>query len=353
MAANDYIHYLDNNSIFPPLFISDGSPLSATERAGIPNDVLERLLPYSKVPFPYDGSGRTINTYLPLELLRYIFLFSIKAHQMKSGHLASVCRYWGSIIASIASLWSTLRVGTWTEREQVITWLRRAYPKKVVIDTQRDRNESSNTQPFAALQDAIASTGEWNELTISSFPPEDLASSLGFPVASPLNGLKVLHIAAGCEHSTSFNHLLDLVPTEAPLSELRLHPSFASTHFLQPHRLPVLQNLTVLIVNGREIHDPFLLLPAFTQLQIFEVDHLPLPIYGPNTNLPLLHTLHKLQLRASSVQWMAGRQFPYLEECAVFIGWPSSSMGWNCHPARNSHIMVIQWPPFNISMFPR
>jgi hypothetical protein len=238
---------------------------------------------------------------------------------MKSGHLASVCRYWRSVITSIASLWSTLRVGTWTEREQVITWLQRAYPKKVVIDTQRDAQESSNTQPFAALQDAIASTREWNELTISSFPPEDLASQLGFPVASPLNGLKVLHIAAGCAHSPSFTHLLDLVPTEAPLSELRLHASFASTHFLQPHWFPVLQNLTVLIVNGREIHEPFLLLPAFTQLQIFEANHLPLPMYEPNTNLPLLHTLHKLQLRASSVQWMAGRQFPYLEECAVLL----------------------------------
>jgi hypothetical protein len=37
-----------------------------------------------------------------------------------------------------------------------------------------------NTPPFAALQDALASTGQWHELTISSFPPEDLASQLGF-----------------------------------------------------------------------------------------------------------------------------------------------------------------------------
>jgi hypothetical protein len=132
-------------------------------------------------------------------------------------------------------------------------------------------------------------------------------------------GVETLHVVAGCVRSPSFTHLLDLVPTEAPLSELRLYPSFASAYFLQPHWFPVLQNLTVLIVNGRDIHEPFELLPTFTQLQIFEADHLPLPWYEPNTNLPLLCTLQKLQLRASSVQWMAGRQFPCLEECAILL----------------------------------
>jgi hypothetical protein len=169
--------------------------------------------------------GKTINNYLPMELLREIFLYSIESNQMKSGHLASVCRYWRSVITTMPHLWSTLRVETWTETEQVTTWLQRAYPKKVVIDTQRDRQESSNTLPFSALQDALESTGQWHELTISSFPSEDAASQLGFEIASPMNVLNVLHVAAGCVHSPSFVHLLNRVPTEAPLSELRLHTS--------------------------------------------------------------------------------------------------------------------------------
>ena len=238
---------------------------------------------------------------------------------MKSGELASVCRQWRSAITSIASLWSTLRVGTWTERERVATWLQRAYPKKVVIDTQRDHESPSEGPAFAALQNALSSTSQWHELTISTFPPENSASQLGVQVANPMNVLKVLHVAAGCVDSPSFSHLLNLVPTEAPLTELRLHPSFASTHFLQPHWLPVLHNLTVLIVNGRDIHEPFELLPTFTQLQIFEADRLCLPFYEPNTNLPLLSTLQKLQLRACSIQWMAGRHFPCLEECVIFL----------------------------------
>ena len=78
-------------------------------------------------------------------------------------------------------------------------------------------------------------------------------------------------------------------------------------------------NLTVLIVNGRGIHGPFELLPAFTQLQIFGADHLPFLLYEPSTNLPLLQTIQKLHLRASSVQWMAGREFACLEDCAILL----------------------------------
>jgi len=273
----------------------------------------------------------TIKTisHLPMELMREIFLYCIESNQMKSGQLASVCRYWRSGITTISHLWSTLRVGTWTETEQVVTWLQRAYPKKVIIDPQRDTQSPSEAPMFAALQSSLTSTGQWSELTISSFPPEDLASRLDVQVASPMKVLKVLHVKAGCIHSLPFVHLLNLVPTEAPLCEMRLHSPFVSTHFLQPHWFPVLKNLTVLIVNGRDMDEPFELLPAFTQLQTFEADHLRLPFYDLNTNLPLLRTLRKLQLRACSVQWMAGRRFPCLEECAILLPCHWEQIQWH------------------------
>ena len=252
-----------------------------------------------------------------MELLREIFLYCIEGHQMKSVQLASVCRYWRSGITSIASLWSTLRVGTWTERERVATWLQRAYPKKVVIDVQ-DELIISGT-PFAALRDALESIGQWHALTISSLFNGDLDSQSHLPVACPMHVLKMLHVAAECVPAPSLVHLLNLVPTEAPLSELRLYSPFASAYFLQPHWFPVLQNLTVLIVNGKDIHAQFELLPTFTQLQILEADHLSLPLYELDTDLPLLYTLRKLRLRACSVQWMAGRQFSYLTECAILL----------------------------------
>jgi len=219
----------------------------------------------------------------------------------------------------MSHLWSTLRVGPWTGKERVTTWLQRAYPKKVVIDIQRAGQTSSDTPPFSALQDALASTDQWHELTISSFPSETLVSGLGFQSAVPMKVLRSLHVGAGCVRSPSFTLLLDLVPTEAPLSELRLHSSFASAHFLQPPWFPALQNLTVLIVNGRDVNEPFDLLPSFTRLQTFEVDHLHLPWYELDVKLPLLCTLQTLQIRAASIQWMAGRQFQCLEECAILL----------------------------------
>ena len=290
--------------------------MSATDRDRRRSAIARRA---QRRMFLVPPSSKTINTYLPMELMREIFLYCIESNRMKSGQLGFVCRYWRSVITTLPNLWSTLRVGTWTERERVFIWLQRAYPRKIVIDTQRDDRLSSNTLPLAALHDSLAHTQQWHELTISSFPPENAASLLGFRVASPMNMLRALHVEAGCMHSPSLAHLLNLVPTEGPLSEMRLYSPFVITHFLQPHWFPVLQNLTVFIVNGRGIDEPFELLPTFTRLQIFEVDHLHLPFYEPNTYLPLLCTLRKLQLRACSVQWMAGRQFPCLEECAILL----------------------------------
>ena len=264
-------------------------------------------------------NGKTINTYLPMEILREIFLYSIESNQTKFTHLVSVCRLWRSIIITMRWLWGSFRVGTWIEPGQIETWFRRGYPKKVIIDTQEDshRTGPSGTLPFSALREVLQTTRECRGLTILSFPPENVASQLGFQVASSMDGLRVLNVAGGCVRSPSFTHLLGLVPTKAPLSELRLHSSFAAAHFLQPPWFHVLQNLTVLIVNGRDVHEPFELHPTFTQLQIFEADGLHLPCYGVNTALPLLLTLRKLRLRACSVRWMAGRVFPCLEECSI------------------------------------
>ena len=100
----------------------------------------------------------------------------MESNQIKSGHLVSVCGYWSSVITAIRS---TLRVGTCTETEKVAIWLQRAYPKKVAIDAWRDRDSPTKAPAFAALQDAPATTSQWHELTISSFPSEDIASQLG------------------------------------------------------------------------------------------------------------------------------------------------------------------------------
>ena len=93
--------------------------------------IVQRRIAFNQIGFRdpnalFPPDGKNINTYLPVELLKEVFLYSIEVHQSKSGHLGSVCRYWRTVTTIIASLWSTLRVGTWTETEQVTIWLQRA-----------------------------------------------------------------------------------------------------------------------------------------------------------------------------------------------------------------------------------
>ena len=150
---------------------------------------IDRSRPHSTIPRPVKRrmpldppNGKTINTYLPMEILREIFLYSIESHQTKFTHLVSVCRLWRSIIITMRWLWCTFRVGTWIEPGQVETWFGRGYPRKVIIDTQEDshRIESSGTLPFSALREVLRTTRKWRGLTILSFPPENVASQLGF-----------------------------------------------------------------------------------------------------------------------------------------------------------------------------
>ena len=285
------------------------------------------------------------STRLPMEIFREVFLYCIEANQMKPGQLASVCRYWRSVITSIASLWSTLRVGTWTETERVATWLQRAYPKKVVLDTQRDRKIPSVGPAFAALHNALTSTSQWHELTISSFPPENFAIQLGVQSASPMSVLRVLDVSAECVNSPSFSHLLNLVPTKAPLTELRLHPSFANIPFLQPRWFSVLQNLTVLIVNGRDILSHFsffLLLPSLRYSRLIAFVSLRMsrtPIF--------LFSLLFVSCGSELVQyngWLGDSSHASRSVPSSFLasGGQLSSMGWNCHRARNWPFMVIR-----------
>ena len=206
-------------------------PRSTVARSTVTRRVGRRIL---LVP-PY---GKTINTYLPVELMKEIFLYSIELEHIQSVQLASVCRYWRSVIATMSHLWSTLTIGTWTETVQVATWVQRAYPKKVIIDTERDVQGLSNTPPFAALQDALASTDQWHELTIFSFPSENVAS-LDFQVAGPMKELKSLDVAAGCVHSLHllvcsnlFQLMLHLVSSDStPHPPARMPPNLIGLRF--------------------------------------------------------------------------------------------------------------------------
>ena len=72
-----------------------------------------------RIPPPQITICRKSIDSLPMELLRNIFLYSTELNQVKSGRLASVCRFWRSVIITISHLWSTLRVEAYTKKERV------------------------------------------------------------------------------------------------------------------------------------------------------------------------------------------------------------------------------------------
>ena len=261
---------------------------------------------------------KTINSHLPMELLRDIFLTSVEANKTKPGQLGAVCRYWRATIIGIPIFWSTLRVGIWTEREQVAIWLKRGFPLKVVIDAKRGNQRRSKTRPYAALQHILATTEKWHELTIFSFPSEYTGSELNFRVARPMKLLKALCIEAGYVPSSIVSCLLDLVPASLP--ELRLYSSADLASFLQPHWRPVLQNLTVFIVDASHTPGELDFLPGLTRIKQLHITFSNIPDYSLDVYLPLVRTLQQLELDHSTFSWMRGRTFEALKECSIF--WP-------------------------------
>lgn len=264
--------------------------------------------------------NKTINNHLPMELLRDIFLTSVEANKTKPGQLGAVCRYWRATIIGIPIVWSTLRVGIWTEREQVAIWLKRGFPLKVVIDAKRGSQRRSNTRPYAVLQDILATTDKWHELTIFSFPSEYTGSELNFRVARPMKLLRTLLIDAGYIPSRIIGCLLDLVPVSLP--ELRLYSSAKTASFLQPHPhwLPVLQNLTVFIIDASNIPGELDVLPGLTRIKQLHMRFSHIPNYSLDVYLPLVRTLQQLELDHSTFSWMRGRTFAALKECSIL--WP-------------------------------
>ena len=89
-------------------------------------------------------------------------------------------------------LWSTLRLGTWTEIENVDIWLDRSRQGllTVKIDPQKDVRMPSSDPPYAGLQHALRSMDRWKDLELASSPaPEIFGGAMNFQTAEPMGQL--------------------------------------------------------------------------------------------------------------------------------------------------------------------
>ena len=97
-----------------------------------------------------------------------------------------------------------------------------------------------------------------------------------------------------------------------------LHPD-ATTYLVQPTHFQIFLSLTTLRLICRRMQNPVDILPHLHKLETFEAHYLFLPIYSPRFDLPMTQTIHILRLKSVSVQWMADRIFPALEECSIIF----------------------------------
>jgi len=91
-------------------------------------------------------------------------------------------------------------------------------------------------------------------------------------------------------------------------------------HLAQPQFASVFRGLVTFKVDVCEMRTEVDILAQFQQLETIEAYGLRLPLYTLQTDLPIVRALKHMKIKAVSVQWMAGRTFPNMEDCT--ITWP-------------------------------
>ena len=264
-------------------------------------------------------------THLPIELLHQIFLAIIEETSGPPLALMLVCKQWHNIITSI---WSSLSLGTSTPIDAVARKLERnQWLLDIVVDTDSDHGHFTPSDgSFEAIFAAIEATSRWRSFIVKSFPAQaDLLEDcvnrhLQRSSNATMSRFTTFKIKSSCETSPLLNGLLHILGTTAgpALTTVEINSSNVIS-FLVPAYSSLFRSLKVLSLGAPRIRDPVDLLPHLHQLETFTVSHLSFPTYPHHIELPFVHTLRHLSLRAASIQWMSGQIFHALEDCALIF----------------------------------
>ena len=257
-------------------------------------------------------------TRLPIELLHQIFLAIIEEPSGSPLALMLVCKKWHAIVISI---WSSLNLGTTTPIDTVARKLERSqWLLDIVVDTDSDRGPSGGA--FEAIFAAMEVTPQWRSLVIKSFPAQaDLPEDLLWRCSNTtMNRFTTFKIKSTCETSPFLNSLLHILGTTAgpALTTVEINSPNAIS-YLTPAYSSFFHSVKDLSLNIPGMHNPVDLLPHLHQLETFTVSHLSFLTYPNHIELPFVHTLHHLSLKAASIQWMSGQTFHTLESCALIF----------------------------------
>ena len=267
---------------------------------------------------------------LPIEMLSEIFTVAIMVHGCSSLRLIRVCRSWRWVLMTMPRIWSTIKVRTWTRTDFIKFLLERT--RRVTLDIEIDTESDSGfyiadpSRPYAALAMVAKTSTRWRNLTIHSFPREmDLMSSEAIRsllvFEGPMEALESFRITGTCETNTVLTKLITLARgiSGSQLKTLELSIFDALVPFATPPS-SLLRHLRSFKVEFADMKDPLDILPQFERLEDLHAHRLRFPLYSDTTNFPLVHTLKRLFLKNTSVQWMQGRRFSKLLDCTIM--WP-------------------------------
>lgn len=257
---------------------------------------------------------------LPVEILMEIFYIALDMGEPRTG-LMHVCQRWHKIIEGMSNAWTSLILRACTAPESVQQLLNRAGRQPLIVEIDIDNTGSMVEGLHLALEIAAKSASQWETLTIRSLPrfDQDVRDfydllSVHFHPMGQLKHLRILHSVS----SPLLSQILQVVARKVAgsLAFAEIHSPLAIQYFLQPPHRSLFNSLSTFIARLPKMSDPIDLLPHFNQLEVLELTNIRLPLYGSRP-LHLVDTLHRLLLRAVSIQWMEGQVFPYLKSCTI------------------------------------
>ena len=264
-------------------------------------------------------------TRLPFELLHQIVLTIVENTSGPPSTLMLVCKHWHTIVTSF---WASLNLGTWSPVDAVTSKLERSqWLLDIVVDTESDRGYFiPSCGAFGAIFSAMEASSRWRSLEVKSFPPradlpEDLVNRrLQRCCNTTMSRFTTFKIKSACETSPLLNGLLSILGVAASpeLATVEINSPNAIS-FLASAYPSIFHSVKVLALDTPGIPNPVDLLPHLHQLESFTASHISFPVYYYGTDLPLVHTLHRLSLKAVSIQWMSGRTFHVLEHCTLIF----------------------------------
>ena len=262
---------------------------------------------------------------LPVEILSEIFLNTVQADPSCQAKLMLVCSHWHDVMLSTPGIHSQLRIYWWTRKKDIERFGRRwlldvTFDLEHVPDHEPWRKPDIDPVEFYSCFMATAEVASrWHSLALLSLPPPGEYKDL--QIMHPLQHLESFRLATGCNLGNFLEPLLNAITTTLTprftVMEV-FHPD-AALYLLQPAHFQIFSSLTTLRLICRRMQNPVDVLLYLHKLQIFEAHRLFLPMYPPGVDLPLVQTLRVLHLKSVSVQWIAGRVFPALEECSIIF----------------------------------